>query len=152
MTRPTRAAASAAVSSRGRSAGADSGGAGSVSGLVSVTLAVSVDGLTVRAAFIAGLAIAALLLTGWRKPARAEPRSPRGTFGGSLGGSSIRPSSGVVVDHVDTPMYRRPGVIRRLLAAVASGGIGLLVGVLTAIIVSFSVALAVIWMTNLLQR
>jgi hypothetical protein len=111
---------------------------------VSVTLAVSVDGLTVRAAFIAGLAIAALLLTGWRKPARAEPRSPRG--------SSMRPASGVVVDHVDTPMYRRPGVIRRVLAAVASGGIGLLVGVLTAIIVAFSVAWAVIWMTNLLQR
>jgi hypothetical protein len=64
----------------------------------------------------------------------------------------MRPASGVVVDHVDTPMYRRPGVIRRVLAAVASGGIGLLVGVLTAIIVAFSVAWAVIWMTNLLQR
>jgi hypothetical protein len=109
---------------------------------VSVTLALSVDGLTVRAAFIAGLAIAALLLTGWRKPARAEPRSPRG---------SLREPDGFVVDHLDTPLYRRPGVVRRLLAAVASGGIGLLVGVLTAIIVAFGIAYAVIELTSLLQ-
>jgi hypothetical protein len=109
---------------------------------VSLTLAVSVDGLTVRAAFIAGLAIAALLLTGWRKPARAEPRSPRGP------GDRI----GIVVDHLDTQLYRRPGVIRRVAAAVASGGIGLLVGVLTAIMVSFGIAWAVIWMTDLLQQ
>ena len=64
----------------------------------------------------------------------------------------MRPMSGIVVDHVDTPLYRRPGIIRRSFAAVASGGIGLLVGVLTAIIVSFAVAWAVISMTNLLQR
>lgn len=64
----------------------------------------------------------------------------------------MRSASGVIVDHVDTPIYRRPGVLRRLFAAVASGGIGLLVGVLTAIIVSFSLAWAVIWMTNLLQQ
>lgn len=58
----------------------------------------------------------------------------------------------MVVDHIDAPIYRRPGVVRRLFAAAASGGIGLLVGILSAIIVSFSVAIAVIWMTNLLQR
>lgn len=109
---------------------------------MSLTLAVSVDGLTVRAAFIAGLALAALLLTGWRKPARAEPRSPRGP------GDRV----GIVVDHVDTPLYRRPGVVRRLVAAVLSGGIGLLVGVLTAIVLAFGVAWAVIWMTSLLHR
>jgi hypothetical protein len=57
-----------------------------------------------------------------------------------------------MVDHIDTPLYRRPGVVRRLLAAIASGGIGLLVGVLSAIIIAFTIAWAVIWMTNLLQR
>lgn len=110
---------------------------------MSVTLALSVDGLTVRAAFIAGLAIAALLLSGWRKPARAEPRSPR---------ASRREPTGFLVDHVDTPLYRRPGPVRRLLAAAASGGIGVLVGVLSAIIVAFGAAFAVIWLTNLLQQ
>lgn len=86
----------------------------------------------------------ALLLTGWRKPARAEARSPRGPLG--------RNASGIAVEHHDAPQYRRPGVIRRLLALVASGGIGVLTGVLAAILISFSVAVAVIWMTNLLQQ
>jgi len=111
---------------------------------VSVTLALSVDGLTIRAAFIVGLAIFALLLTGWRKPARAESRSPRGPL--------TRPSNAVVVDHYDTPQYRRPGIIRRILALIASGGIGILTGVLLAIVTSFTVAISVIWLTNLLQQ
>jgi hypothetical protein len=53
---------------------------------------------------------------------------------------------------VDTPTYRRPGVIRRVLALATSGAIALLVGVLAAIITAFGVAFAVIWMTNLLQQ
>ncbi|MEO6653885.1 MAG: hypothetical protein ABIP17_14655 [Ilumatobacteraceae bacterium] len=109
---------------------------------MSVTLALSVDGLTIRAAFIAGLAIVALLLTGWRQPARAETRTPRGPL--------RRDAPAIPVDHLDTPSYRRPGIIRRLLALAASGGIGILTGVLVAIVASFVVALAVIWMTNLL--
>lgn len=58
----------------------------------------------------------------------------------------------MLVDHVDVPLYRRPGPIRRLLALGASGAVGLLIGVLSAIVISFSVAVAVIWLTNLLQR
>jgi hypothetical protein len=111
---------------------------------VSVTLALSVDGLTIKTAFIAGLAMVALLLSGWRKPARAEPRSPRAPF--------RRDPTGVPVEHHDTPVYRRPGPIRRVLAAAASGGIGVLTGILLAIVTSFAVATAVIWMTNLLER
>jgi hypothetical protein len=60
--------------------------------------------------------------------------------------------TGVVVDHYDTPAYRRPGPIRRVLALAASGGIGVITGVLTAIVASFSIAIAVIWLTNLLQQ
>ena len=111
---------------------------------VSVTLALSVDGLTVRAAFIAGLAIVALLLTGWRKPARAEPRSARDP--------RKRPPPHIAVEHLDTPLYRRPGPLRRLLAAAATGGIGILTGVLSAIVIAYAVAAAVIWLSGLLQR
>lgn len=93
---------------------------------------------------IALLAIVALLLTGWRKPARAESRSPRGP--------ARQDVAGVVVEHYDTPAYRRPGPLRRVLALAASGGIGVVTGVLAAIIVSFSIAIAVVWLTNLLQR
>lgn len=139
-----RSAASAWVSWRTSAAPIGGSGGGSVDVRVSVTLALSVDGLTIRAAFIVGLAIAALLLTGWRKPARAESRSPRGSTG--------RSSSGTVVDHYDTPQYRRPGIIRRVLALAASGGIGVLSGVLLAIVTSFAIAISVIWLTNLLQQ
>lgn len=102
---------------------------------------------------IAGLAIAALLLTGWRKPARAEPGSPRGGVA-RLGrrGTTDPYATGFAVDHLDTPTERRPGPVRRVLAAAASGGIGVGMGVLAAIVIAFSVAYAVIRLTDLLQR
>jgi len=58
----------------------------------------------------------------------------------------------VVVDHYDTPAYRRPGPIRRVLALVASGGLAMLIGVVAAIVVAFGIALAIIRLTNLLQQ
>lgn len=91
-----------------------------------------------------GLAIVALVLTGWRKPARAEPRSPRGPL--------QRERVGIVVDHDDAPLYRRPGIVRRVLALAASGGIGVLSGVLIAIVTSFAIAYAVIKLTDLLTQ
>ena len=99
---------------------------------------------------IAGLAIVALLLVGWRKPARAEPTSPRGVLERGLIYRSGTPQ-GVPVDHLDAPLYRRPGPLRRLLAALAGTGLGVLTGVLVAIVVSFGIAMAVIWLTDLLQ-
>ena len=121
--------------------GSASSGPGKVSVAVSVTLALSVTGLTIKAGIVAGLAIVALLLSGWRKPARAEPRSQR----------SER-SSLFMVDHHDTPEYRRPGLVRRALALVASGGLAALIGVIAAIVVSFGIALAIIRLTSLLQQ
>ena len=117
---------------------------------MSVTLALSVAGITVRAGLIVGLAIVALLLTGWRKPARAEPRSPRGVVERGLV-YKTGPAPGVVVDQLDTPEYRRPGLVRRILAAVASGGIAILFGAVAAIVVAFGVAMAVTWLTDLLK-
>jgi hypothetical protein len=124
---------------------------------VSATLALSVTGLSVRAAAIAALAIAALLLAGWRKPARAEPGSPRGSSRGSSRGAVRREGGGVgpaafAVDHLDTPTERRPGLVRRVLALAASSAIGVLMGVLSAILLAFAAAYAVIWLTNLLQK
>ena len=117
---------------------------------MSVTLALSVAGITLRAALIAGLAMVALLLTGWRKPARAEPRSPRGIVERGLV-YRTGPAPGVPVDHLDAPEYKRPGLVRRLLAAVASGGIAVLSGAVLAIVVAFGVAMAVIWLSDLLK-
>jgi hypothetical protein len=148
---PARAAASRSVSLRAGDAPSGTGATGSVDVGVSVTLALSVAGITLRAALIVGLAIVALLLTGWRKPARAEPRSPRGVVERGLV-YKTGPAPGVVVDHLDTPEYRRPGLVRRILAAVASGGIAVLFGVIMAIVVALGVAMAVIWLTDLLKQ
>ena len=43
-------------------------------------------------------------------------------------------------------------VLMVVFALVASGGIGVLTGVLAAIVTSFAIAIAVIWLTNLLQQ
>ncbi|MGH9134477.1 MAG: hypothetical protein ACRDZZ_11105 [Ilumatobacteraceae bacterium] len=111
---------------------------------MSVTLALSVDGLTVQAAWIAGLAVGALVLAGWRKPARAKRRQARGVWG--------RDRLPILVDHEPVPLYRRPGPIRRLLAAVASGGLALVTGAIAATVVSFGVAWTVVRLTSLLKR
>ncbi len=57
---------------------------------------------------------------------------------------------GIVVDHLDAPLYRRPSTIRRVASGLLSGAVGILVGVLLAIVIAFAIALAVIWMTDLL--
>ena len=49
------------------------------------------------------------------------------------------------------PEYRRPGIVRRVAAAVASSGIAILFGAILAIVVSFGIAMAVIWLTDLLK-
>lgn len=110
-------------------------------------------GLTLRAAVIAALAVTALALAGWRKPARAEPRSHRvSEFGTPPAPRHVRRARGIPVEHHPTPLYRSANPVRRLLAAAASGGIGVLVGVLTAIVLAFGTALAVTWMTDLLRK
>jgi len=61
------------------------------------------------------------------------------------------PAPGVLVDQLDTPEYRRPCIVRRVAAAVASSGIAILFGAILAIVVSFGIAMAVIWLTDLLK-
>lgn len=114
---------------------------------VSSTLALSVEVLTVAAAWIAGLAIVALVFTGWRQPARAQPRTRRGATGtaGAIGAA-------VEVDHEPGEVYRRPGPLRRLLAAAAGLGITIVTGAVVAIVLAFALALTVIRLTGLLGR
>jgi hypothetical protein len=111
---------------------------------VSVTLALSVDGLTAQAAWIGGLAVGALVLAGWRKPARARSRQPRGQW--------ARERRPILVDHEPAPLYRRPGPIRRVAAAIASGGLAVVTGAIAATVVAFGVAWTVVRLTSLLKR
>ena len=130
--------------SRTPACGPTEGGTGIVCSCVSVTLALSVDGLTAQAAWIAGLAVTALVLAGWRKPARARSRQPRGSWA-----LERRPTP---VDHQSAPLYRRPGPIRRVWAAVASAGLAVVAGAIAATVLSFGVAWTVVRLTSLLKR
>ena len=105
----------------------------------------SVNDLTIRAAVIAGLAIVALVLTGWRKTARATPKTSRV--------SSPRPRLvPVMVERQPTPPYHPPNPAKRLLALLSSGGISLLVGAVIATMTAFAIAVIVTTMSNLLKQ
>lgn len=139
---PARCAASAGDS---RGDPWSSGSATSVRCCVSVIAAISVEGLTVRVAFLAALAVSALLLTGWRKPARVGSTSPRGTDR-----DDRRIARGIEVEHLETDLHRSPGPIRRLAAAIGAGTIAIVTGMVLAILLSFAAAIAVIRLTDLL--
>ena len=58
----------------------------------------------------------------------------------------------ILVDHEPAPLYRRPGPIRRVAAAVASGGLAVVTGAIAATVVAFGVAWTVVRLTSLLKR
>ena len=111
---------------------------------MSVTVALSVSGLTVKATFIAVLAMVALLLTGWRKPTRARTRTVRHQIGRA-------PTVTAIVD-VGSPTHQRSGLVRRVADLAATGIIAVLIGVVTAIVLSLGLAWFVIHLTDLLQK
>ena len=112
--------------------------------------------LTVQAAWVAALAILAVTLAGWRKPARAAPLSPR-EAADSADDNEENPDPhgdsgplGVVITPV--PLEHPPSFVRRLLAAAAATGLTVLTGAVLAIVISFAAVIAVVWATNLLGR
>jgi hypothetical protein len=106
---------------------------------------VSVNDLTIRAAIIAGLAIVALVLTGWRKTARATPKTSRAT--------ATKPRQvAIEVVREPTPAYHPPNPVQRLLSLLSGGGLALLVGAVIATVSAFAIAVIVTTMTNLLKQ
>jgi hypothetical protein len=114
-------------------------------GFGSLGARVSVNDLTIRAALIAGLAIVALLLTGWRKAARATPKTARG--------DAHHPRQvPVAVVRQPTPAYHAPNPVRRLWSLLASGALTVVVGAVIATVLAVAVALVVTRMTDLLGQ
>lgn len=95
---------------------------------------------------MAGLAIVALVLAGWRKTARATARSPRRE---PIVGRGWEP---IPVGETTTPLYRRPNVVRRVWAVVAGSGIAIVIGAVSAIVISFGIGWLVITLTDLLRQ
>lgn len=94
---------------------------------------------------MAGLAIAALLFAGWRKNARAIPRTPRAEP------KLRRPRVPIGIAEATVPLYKSPNILRRVWAAVASAGLGIVIGIVSAVIIAFGAAFIVITLTDLLK-
>ena len=94
---------------------------------------------------MAGLAMFALVMAGWRKTARAAPRSPRGEP------IIRRPRSPVPIAETTTSLYKRPSVLRRVWAVAASSGIAVVIGAVLAVTIAFGVGILVITLTDLLK-
>jgi len=106
---------------------------------------VSVTDLTTAAGWMAGLAILALVLAGWRKTARAVPRTPRAEP------KVRRPRVPIGIAEATVPLYKPPNPIQRVWAAIASAGLGVIIGIVSAIVVAFGTAFVVVTLTDLLK-
>lgn len=135
--------------------GATGGGGGAAMNVGgTLVVVVSVTELTTYAAWMLGLAIVALVFAGWRKNARATVRSPRAGQGVP---TTVRRTVGrdwapIGVAETTTPLYKRPGPLRRLWALAASSGIALVIGAVLATVVAFGLAYLVITLTDLLRQ
>ena len=105
----------------------------------------SVTDLTTAAGWMAGLAILALVFAGWRKTARAVPRTPRAEP------KVRRPRVPIGIAEVTVPLHKPPNPIRRVWAAIASAGLGVIIGIVSAIVIAFGTAFVVVTLTDLLK-
>ena len=106
---------------------------------------VSITEVTVAAGWIAGLAILALIATGWRKTARATADPAR----------ARRPQQaeiGVEVVDLPAPIDRPTPIWRRLVAALGGTTLAVFFGAVTATFLGFGVAYAIITLTHMLKR
>jgi hypothetical protein len=114
-------------------------------GMSTIGVVVSVTDLTTAAGWMAGLAIAALIFSGWRKNARALPRTP------STPTKLRRERVPIGIAEATVPLYKSANPLRRVWAAVASAGLAVVIGVVSAIVIAFGASYAVITLTDLLK-
>ncbi|HYN33853.1 MAG TPA: hypothetical protein VES40_14610 [Ilumatobacteraceae bacterium] len=105
----------------------------------------SVTDLTTSAAWMAGLAMVALVFAGWRKNARATPRTPRGEP------TDRRRWEPIPIAETATSLYKRPSLLRRLMAAVTGSAIAIVIGAVVAVVIAFATGWLVTTLTDLLK-
>ncbi len=106
---------------------------------------VGINEVTSASGWVAGLAIVALIATGWRKPARATADPARAR-------RPPRAPTGLTVTDVDAPTYQRPHWLRRVWSVVAGGVLAVWVGAIAATVIGFSAAFLVIRLSEMLKR
>ncbi len=107
---------------------------------------VSLTELTTQAAWMAGLAMFALVLAGWRKNARATVRTQR------RAPIVRRAWEPIGIAETTTTLDRRAGPLRKLWAIVAGSGIAVVIGAVLAIVVAFGTGYLVVTLTDLLKQ
>jgi len=95
---------------------------------------------------MAGLAIVAIVLAGWRKTARPTPRTQRREP------IVRRPWEPIDIAETTTSLYKRPSALRRVWSVVASSGLAVIIGATLAIVVAFGTAYLVTTLTDLLKQ
>lgn len=93
-----------------------------------------------------GFAMVALIAAGWRKTARATAKTPRREP------IVRRRWVPIGVGETTVPLYKRPNILRRLWAIVASSTLAIVIGAVFAIIIAFGVAYVVVTLTDLLKQ
>lgn len=112
---------------------------------VTMSNCVSITQLTTASAWIAVLAIIALIASGWRKPARASALLIR----------TRRTSRGQIVipvTQLPSPLHRPTPWWRKVWALIASSGIAIVTGALIATILAFAIAWSVTTLTDMLRQ
>ena len=105
----------------------------------------NVSELTIAAGWIAGLAIVALIASGWRKPARATVDPARARWERA---TAERPH---LVEH-KAPLAEHTPFWKRVWSVVASGGLALWVGAVAATVIAFGAAWIVITLSDMLKQ
>jgi hypothetical protein len=106
---------------------------------------VSITEVTTAAAWIVGLAIVALIATGWRKTARATADPARAR-------RPHRAPAGVEVTALPSPLATRTRWWKRLWSVLAGSVLAIWVGAVAATAIGFGVAWMVITLTSMLKK
>jgi hypothetical protein len=106
---------------------------------------VSTRELTIATAWIAVLAIVALVAAGWRKPARATANPAR----------ALRPRRarvGLPVVEAEAPLHRRTQWWRKVWALGAGSTMAVLTGMIAATLIGFGASWLVITLSHMLKK
>jgi hypothetical protein len=106
---------------------------------------VSTRELTIATAWIAVLAIVALVAAGWRKPARATANPARALL-------PRRARIGLRVIETEAPLHRRTQLWRKAWALVAGSTMAVLTGMVAATLVGLGASWIVITLSHMLKK
>jgi hypothetical protein len=106
---------------------------------------VSTRELTIATAWIAVLAIVALIAAGWRKPARATANPARALL-------PKRARVGLPVMEEDVPLHRRVQWWKKVWALMAGSTMAVVTGMIAATMIGFGASWIVITLSHMLKK